>query len=338
MKLGMSRSSPGLFAWLSACLSGCLCGWLGPGVGSAQTAPTRDEAFFEVYRRADPVTSWPLKKLLHTIPELKGLKPDDSQANLPAILSGLARNLQLFLKDFADTASVETVDESRMRDTTDSAEALALLGPRLDTPAERTKEKFRYITLADPGSGGLSEYRTDLQGHQANTVAASVFAKTAGFVTLPFFFAAGAQSLSSFRSLGSQTIGNHPCQVVAFAEHVMPLAVRGSWQSGAISIPLILQGIAWIDPAIDQIVRLRTDLLAPQPDARLRRLTTVILFEPVKFESRPVAFWLPQEVKVTIDINDYTFENRHQYSEYQLFKVEMQQTLQEPKPDTPRQH
>ena len=51
-----------------------------------------------------------------------------------------------------------------------------------------------------------------------------------------------------------------------------------------------------------------------------------------------MAFWLPQEVKVTIDINDYTFENRHHYSEYQLFKVEMQQTVEQPKPATPSQH
>lgn len=38
-----------------------------PGQGS------RDDAFFEVYRRAEPITTWPLKKLHREIPELKGL-------------------------------------------------------------------------------------------------------------------------------------------------------------------------------------------------------------------------------------------------------------------------
>lgn len=209
---------------------------------------------------------------------------------------------------------------------------LSILGALQGIPTEKGREKFRYLMLADPESGGFREYRTDLHAHQENTVPASIFAKTTGFVTLPLFFAAGTQALSNFRSLGSQTLDGRPCQVVAFAEHVDPQAARGRWQSGVNSIPLILQGIAWIDPASDQIVRLRTDLLAPQPDAHLRPLTTVALFEPVKFQGRPTTFWLPQEVKVIVDVNDYTFENRHHYSEYQLFKVEIQQTVQEPKP------
>ena len=333
----MSRSTPRLFTGLSVGIACCVVCASRLRTECAQAAPTPDAAFLEVYSRADPITKWPLKRLLHVFPELKGLQPDDSQSNLSAILSGVARNLELFRKDFADTASVETIDETRARDTAQSVpsgEMLALLGSIQHTPEEKMKEKFRYVTLADPRSGALTEYRTDLQGHQANRSQGLAFAKTTGFVTLPFFFAAGAQALSTFRSLGSQAVGDHSCQVIAFAEHVMPLAVRGRWQSGPNSIPLIMQGIAWIDPAIDQIVRLRTDLLAPQPDARLRQLTTEVLFEPIKFESRPAALWLPQDVNVVIDINDYTYENRHYYSDYQLFKVEMQQTVQEPKPAT----
>jgi len=331
----MSRSNPASFVWLSACLLACLGWMLRLPSGLAQNSAIHDDAFFETYRRADPITKWPLKKLLHFIPELKGLRPDDSQSSLPAVLSAVARNLELFRKGFPDTTSLETIDESRIRDTGDTylnaSETLALLGSLQGAAAETTKEKFRYVTLLNPRGGGLVEYRTDLQGHEVKSTAGSVFARTSGFLTLPFFFAAGAQALSTYHSLGSQTVGDRPCQVIAFAEHVMPLAVRGRWQSGVISIPLIMQGLAWIDPVTGQIVRMRTDLLAPQPDARLRQLTTEVLFVPIKFESLPTVLWLPQEVNVFIDINDYTFENRHQYSEYQLFKVETQQTVQEPR-------
>jgi hypothetical protein len=333
-------SSSSWFAGLNACLAWWWCCSAGLGVGWAQTPTARDEAFFEMYRRAEPITKWPIKKLVRAVPELKGLQPDDSQANLPALLSGVARNLELFRKNFADTASMETIEESRVRDTTTSVDAglmLPLLGALRAVPSDKAREQFRYVMLTDPKSGGFLEYRTDLRGHPENKRPASGFVKTSGFVTLPFFFAAGAQALSIFRHLGSQTLGDRACQVVAFAEHAEALAVRGRWESGPNSIPLIMQGVAWIDPAIDQIVRLRTDLRAPQPEAGLRWLTTLVVFEPVKFQSRPVVFWLPQEVTVTVGALDYTYENRHHYSEYQLFNVETQQTVQEPKQDIPQQ-
>jgi hypothetical protein len=328
----MSGSSRGLFAWLSACLLWCVC--VSSGLrGWAQGSAIPDDAYFEIYRAADPITNWPLERLLHTFPELKGLQPDDSQASLPALLRGVAQSLEVLRKDLPNTSSLEAIEESRYQDmavTVDPSVTLSILGSLHGVAIDQGREKFRYVMLADPQSGGFREYRTDLHAHPGSPGTASNFAKTTGFVTMPLFFAGGAQALSNFRSLGSQSLGARACQVVAFAERVEPQAVRGRWQSGKNSIPLILQGIAWIDPAVHQIVRLRTDLLAPQPDARLRQLTTMVFFEPIKFQSSPTIFWLPQEVQVTVYINDYTFQNRHRYSEYQLFTVEIQQTVQKP--------
>ena len=48
-----------------------------------------------------------------------------------------------------------------------------------------------------------------------------------------------------------------------------------------------------------------------------------MLFAGTKFKDRPGVFWLPQEVDVTIDQGDYIFSNRHHYSDYQLFQVEI---------------
>ena len=43
---------------------------------------------------------------------------------------------------------------------------------------------------------------------------------------------------------------------------------------------MLLQGIAWIDQSDFRIVRLRTDLLAPQPEIQVQRQTASILFGP----------------------------------------------------------
>jgi len=340
-EIGMLGRGPCVCVWLSACVA-----WWVPLSAWPQAAPLptfsdSDEPFFAVCRRAQPITNWPLKKLLHAFPELKGLKPDESQAGLPTLLSGVAQNLDLFRREFPDTASVETIDESRVGDSSGSVGedlALGILGSLPSPMSEKDRERFRYLVVPDPANQGLTEYRTDLHGHRENMAETGFFVKTLGFVTLPFLFTAESQRLSDFRYLGSQAVGDAPCQVVAFAEHAEPQAVRGRLQVAIISIPLILQGVAWIDPAIDQIIRIRADLLAPQPHAGLRRMTTLVVFGPIKFQSRPMTLWLPQEVYVALDSNGYLFENHHKYSDYQLFKVETQQSVQPPKAADPNLH
>ena len=66
---------------------------------------------------------------------------------------------------------------------------------------------------------------------------------------------------------------------------------------------------------------MRTDLLAPQPRVGLRRATTVVTFAPVQFHNKRGVFWLPLDVTVTVDLDKYTFVNRHTYSDYQVFTV-----------------
>ena len=327
-----------VYAWLGVCLAWSMAPAAWQQEAPPQASSDRDEPFFEVYRQAQPITAWTLKKLLHTFPELKGVQPDESQASLPSLLHGVAQNLDLFRKEFPDTASVETIDESRVADGTSSVGenlGLGILGSLQSPSSEKDREKFRYVMLPDPADRGLAEFRTDLHGHQERTAQTGIFIKTTGFVTLPFFFTAESQHLSDFRYLGSQAVGERSCQVVAFAEHADPQAARGRLQVGMDSIPLLFEGLAWIDPAIGQIVRIRADLLASQPHAGLRRLTTAVVFGPIKFQSRPITVWLPRDVYVILDSQDYTFENHHHYSDYQLFKVETQQTAKQPKPANP---
>jgi hypothetical protein len=66
-------------------------------------------------------------------------------------------------------------------------------------------------------------------------------------------------------------------------------------------------------------------------------MTTVVLFAEIKFEGGRTALWLPQEVDVTADQGNFTFANRHRYSDFRLFKVEILQPEQGPDP-TAAQH
>lgn len=300
-----------------------------------------DSGFLNVYRRAEPITKWPLKKLRHGVPNLKGLVPVADQSKLPAILAGVAQNLQVFWKNFADTSSVETIEESRRPDESNysgQGGGAALCSGALPTSINgssktQAQETFRYLMLLDPDNGEkLKEYRTDLHGHEAgNQAPASNFAKTSGFASLPQLFGAQEQKLCDYRYLGTQAIAGEFTDVVAFAQHADAAAIRGRFMFGMMSVPILVQGVAWIDASNYQIVRMRTDLLAPQSSAGLTEVTTDVIFQEVRFRDNSAEFWLPREVNVKLDMDKFTFTNRHMYSDYELFSVSTGQQTQPPK-------
>ncbi|MGO8732622.1 MAG: VWA domain-containing protein [Terriglobia bacterium] len=284
---------------------------------AAQLVASADKPFFEAYRRSDPITKWQLKKTLHQIPELKGLKPATDQSQLPEILRRVSANLQKFVVNFVDTAALEIVDEgeeSAMRND------YSVPGNRMMTNS--TKQKFRYLMLArrEGSAFSLVEYRTDLHGREEHPqIQTGGFIKTTGFAAMPLFFGPLQQPWSDFRYLGQQTIGGTGTDVVAFAERIDPAAVMGHFVVGEMSVPLLVQGVAWIRAADYQILQMRTDLLAPLPP--LAQVTTLVLYANTEFQGSPTALWLPREVEVKVGLGSYLFSNRHRYSDYRLFQV-----------------
>ncbi len=85
---------------------------------------------------------------------------------------------------------------------------------------------------------------------------------------------------------------------------------------------ILFQGIAWIDAASCQIVRMQTDLLAPRQDVGLDRQTTELTFDIVRLPGVSSALRLPREVVVTSESQGRVFRNIHRYWDYKLFTAE----------------
>ncbi len=241
---------------------------VGRPAAAAQLIAPADERYFEAYRRGDPITQWPLKKTLQQIPQLRGLKSTADQSQLPEILRRAGANVQEFVADFVSTTALETLD---------TTESLAGYAGRVHSPKGST-QKYRYLMLArrEGNAFSLIEYRTDLQGReeQPHKPIRGVL-KSTGFAVTQLYFGPRQQPSSDFRYLGRQKIGGSPAEVVAFAEHVDPVAVMGRFSIGEASIPILVQGVAWIRSSDYQILRMRTDLLAPLPP--LARVTTLVV-------------------------------------------------------------
>ena len=81
-----------------------------------------------------------------------------------------------------------------------------------------------------------------------------------------------------------------------------------------------------------QILRMRTSMQSPAKDW-LREQITDIVYQRVKFDSTGRKLWLPREVNVSWELPNRTYRNRHRYSDYQLFGVESDYSIVQPKID-----
>jgi hypothetical protein len=79
--------------------------------------------------------------------------------------------------------------------------------------------------------------------------------------------------------------------------------------------------MAWVDPSDFRIMRLRTDLLFPLPEASLHRLTADVQFALTRIEQVPSPLSLPREVSVTSTVGGVTISEIHKYSNYHLFRA-----------------
>lgn len=306
-------------ACVLACVSLCLPAFLPLPSAAADTRGDARLTYSELhyYESAKPITGWPAAELLHSNLGLKGLKPARSQAALPVILQKTGEKVAAFFSNFTNTESVETIVAERLNPGTG--------GVHFGNSGE---EKFNYLFLALPGSRhrGLQEYRTNAKGERVepHPLLSGTSFVTEGFASLPDFFLPSYQPESTFRYLGRQRMDKRPTVVVAFAQRPQTARLIGGFRFGNESASLLLQGLAWIELPDYQIIRLRTDLLAPRADVGLNRETTDIRFKDIRFKQNDTTLWLPVDVVVSVEWQDEMFQNHHHYSHFRLFQVNTQ--------------
>jgi hypothetical protein len=226
--------------------------------------------------------------------------------------------VEAFFREFPNTASKEQVRFERLGNN--------------GRVHDSTRKNYNYLLLVNPDDAGIKfrEDRTDSKGHPVNPEAMSGYVTSSGYAGLCVFLHPRHRFGSRFRYLGRQA--SEPCaHVIAFAQKpevrdVLAHFIDIQWGSR----PLLFQGIVWVDPATNQIVRMRTDLLAPDTGVGLMRQSSDILLSEVHFDAIPQTFWLPSEVTVIWILPGTTFRNRHRYSDYKLFTIESYDKIGQP--------
>ncbi|MGD0309055.1 MAG: VWA domain-containing protein [Acidobacteriota bacterium] len=272
-------------------------------------SPRPSSLEMEIYSKARTVVDMTRDELFEAYPsEFRNLEFEESQAELETVLEKVGEKVAVFFHDFPNTVSSEQVRRERLQYDGSVQDAVT--------------QKFNYSVSLDK-MGRLDEGRTDKNGREIAPERMSDYSfLTSGFVSLPIYFQPSHQFGSCFRCLGRERTEPR-AYVIAFAQRPGVADIVGVFGPTVMQqrAQLLYQGFAWVDPQSYQIVRMKTDLLAPRTDVMLGRVTSEIWFSEMHFETIPEAFWLPQEVEVTMEYNRNLYRNRHHYSDYRVLVV-----------------
>ncbi len=261
-----------------------------------------------------------LDYLHHPPLEIAGLEPATDQTQLDPILSAVGKTVAESFVNFPNTSSLELIHQEKLQ--------------RKQKTPDTLDQKFRYLCFSPVRSWGpgFDEYRTDLLGRQTTPVGlGDGFMLTSGFASASLVFHPLYQSQAEFRYLGRQKINGRDTYLVAYAQRPAKAQLTGAFKSGDLSVTTFSQGLAWIDSETYQITRLRSDLLKPVQELNLQRETTEIAYGEAHFKDKAAAFWVPQQVTVTVDWNSKHLRNEHRYSEFKLFNVDATEKVGAPK-------
>lgn len=282
-----------------------------------------------LYSNVHPYMDEPLPELKKTVRELAGLKPAPSQEQPSDLVAKVGAKADELLQKIPDLISDEAVSQTQYAASLGLTPGCVGTGCLSAGRSSGWDRNFSYLILTHPapeGTVALQEYRTGSKGRPVEEAGAGA-PSFQGFISAWIVFSSANQVESRFRYLGQQQTDGHSTYVIGFAQIPGAVASPGIFLGDGVSAPMLLQGIAWIDQSDFRIVRLRTDLLAPQPEILVQRETANILFGAVKIPTLDLMLWLPQAVHVEMEARGQIVQEQHKYSKYRLYKARSKMVL-----------
>jgi VWFA-related protein len=262
------------------------------------------------YADVHPYVDLPIAQLVERIPELKSLQPVADQQELPMILQKVGERMDDFVHNIGNLIAREDLTQQRLN---------------ADGKIKAKQHvQDNYLILHHGYEWGAgAEYRMDDKGHRLGPIGLSQgYLVTTGSALTCIEFSTVAQSQSRFRYLGDEMPGSRDTYVLAFSQRpgevTFTTVMAGT---GGQEADMLTQGILWVDKSNFQILRMRSDLLAPNNEIRLDQLTTDVTLGEVRLQDVPNPLWLPSDADVYIEIGGQKYRNMHHYQDYRRYRV-----------------
>jgi hypothetical protein len=252
-----------------------------------------------------PIVDLAPLELIARFPELKKLDFAKTQDELPRLLERVGDRVQALFRDFPNTSSLERVRLETLNYPGGAVRSMnrnfqfLLIAHSLRLQSKITPLGGETTLSPEEGEIKLEEYRNRRNGAEIDIhKLKGFFLMSKGFACIPLYFHPFYRMEAVFRYLGREAEGSKAF-VIAFAQRRDVARLAGTIHSSLGPLRFWVQGIAWVDPASYQVVRMRTDLLRPLVEAGLQENTTEMQLEEIQFSQISRTLWLPREVVVT---------------------------------------
>ena len=226
---------------------------------------------------------------------------------LENVIPGTSREVRGFVENVNRISATEVVEHERMN--------------KDGVVIEQKHHKFNYVAEIQetrPGILNMDEYRDGSPGQSGFPGELSAV----GITSLVLIF--HPYHLKEYEmTCEPENWQGHPAWKVHFEQRLDQPARMSALRVGDAVYSIFLKGVAWIDQQNYQVVHLETDILKPVPAVRLTIEHQVLDYGPVQFEQKKLKLWLPLEAEIYLDVNGKHFHNRHIYSDYRVFSVDL---------------
>lgn len=302
-----------------------VCGLLAAGcVARAQQVDRLHADAMAMYGGAKPYIDDPLPKLRREIDELGGLKMDEDQDELPEILERVSETVTTQLPRVPNLVAREDivmkVEQNLMRPTSGRGGGSTMNDRQMVIISERRYEFLIRRIIGDGNVVFFKESRKEIQTEKGPAIPP----QATGFSDLWMMFLPGTINEQRFRLLGTQKVHGHQTDVIAFAQLPEKVLVpaRISARDGSF-VPMLYQGIVWVDEDTGQILQIRIDLLAPLPMIQTDKLVSTVEFMEVTLPGLEDKLWLPRKVELQWNMYGQNAGEIHRYSNYRLYKAKV---------------
>jgi hypothetical protein len=257
--------------------------------------------------------------------------PEDIDRAVPPVSSGVACSLPAVLKGAGQRIAelVHSVDRFTATETLEHqpVDRLGHAGPAVTA-------KFNYLVSYTEGRTGDLQVEELRNGSLSREPFPSHIA-TIGTPSLVLIFHPRYAGNFKMECEGLGDWHGQPAWQVRFEQRADRPNQTYSFSVNRNTYNVNLRGRAWILADSFQVARLETDLEQAIPAIRLRLDHQSVEYGPVESATNHAQLWLPSSTELYMDFQGRRFYRKHSFTDFQLFSVETQSHVADPK-QTPK--
>jgi VWFA-related protein len=188
---------------------------------------------------------------------------------------------------------------------------------------------FDYVySIEQQNGGGVSrEYRTPVKGSHVFRESGEDIGQDA----IALIFLPDLQTDYEMRCEGMDNRNGQLDWVVHFQQRKDRPSRTVKFLGDNVAHPGMLKGRAWISKQDFQVAHLEASLMGDFPEIGLRELAFSVDYQVVRTPSGNLGLWLPNSIVTYRAFGAHRIILAHTFTEFQLFAIETQEKVQEPK-------